>query len=109
VSDWLIVINQGRRIFQGPPTDLLGAEHLTLRPEHADNLATLAHVVSGHGLEPEIEGACVVATFVDAETRGAEIADIVRSAASAGITLIEIAAHRTQLEDSYLQLIGSSE
>jgi ABC-2 type transport system ATP-binding protein len=109
VSDWLIVINQGRRIFQGPPTDLLGAEHLTLRPEHADNLAALAHVVSGHGLEPEIEDGRVAATFVDAETRSAEIADIVRSAASAGITLIEIAAHRTQLEDSYLQLIGSPE
>jgi ABC-2 type transport system ATP-binding protein len=109
VCDWLIVIDHGHGIFQGNPADLLGAEHLRLRPEHADDLDSLSAVVSGKGLEPTVEQGRVVAAFSDAEQRGAEIADIVRSAASKGITLIEIDAHRMQLEDRYLQLIGSPE
>ena len=109
VCNWLIVINHGRRVFQGPPAELLGAEHLTLRPEHASDLDALSRVVSDHGLEPAIEDGSVVATFVAAERHSAEIADVARGAASAGITLIEILAHRPQLEDRYLQLIGNSE
>jgi ABC-2 type transport system ATP-binding protein len=106
VCNWLVVIDAGRRLFQGLPQGLAGAEHLALRPEDDNDLAELAHLLAGRQLHPKIEDSRVVLPFADAQTRGGEIAEIARAAATAGITLVEINASRTQLEDSYLNFIA---
>jgi len=106
ICDWLIVIKDGRRLFQGAPEELLGVEQLSLRPEHERDLAALANIVDSRGLEPQVVGAQLVVPFADPDARSDEIADIVRAATAAGITLVEIAPQNTHLEQSYLDLIG---
>jgi ABC-2 type transport system ATP-binding protein len=106
VCDWLVVISDGRRIFQGRPEQLLGGEQLVLRPERGDEVAVLARLLAERRLAPQVEDGQVRVAFADADGRRGEIAEIVRGVQSAGITLVEIAAHRPQLEQRYLELIG---
>jgi ABC-2 type transport system ATP-binding protein len=105
ICDWLVVINNGHRLFQGTPDELAGVERLVLRPERAQDLAALADVVEGFGLEAGIEDSHVLVPFSAARERTEEIAEIVRRAAASGITLVEVAPRLTHLEQSYLDLI----
>ena len=57
VCDWLVVISNGRRIFQGRPEELLGGEHLVLRPERGDEAAILARVLAERRLAPALDAA----------------------------------------------------
>jgi ABC-2 type transport system ATP-binding protein len=109
ICDWLIVIKEGRRLFQGPPEQLLGAEELSLRPEHVRDVARLANIVDSHGQEARIEDGQVLVPFANADGRSHEIADIARAAADGGITLVEIAPNKKHLEQSYLDLIGGAQ
>jgi ABC-2 type transport system ATP-binding protein len=106
VCDWLVVISQGRRIFQGRPDELLTGEHLLLRPERDGDVQALAQLLDGHQLAPEVVDSHVRVEFAGTEVRRAEIADIVRDAQRQGITLVEIVPNRPQLEERYLKLIG---
>lgn len=108
ICDWLVVISAGRRLFQGPPTGLVGIDKLALRPEHERDLATLAQVARTHGLEPQLVETSLLIPFANAETRKGEVAELVRAAAEAQVTLVEIAVERTELEQSYLDLVGAA-
>jgi ABC-2 type transport system ATP-binding protein len=109
ICNWLIVIHGGRRLFQGLPQGLVGTERLALRPENENDLARLAQLLDRRQLHPHIEDSHVVLPFADARTRGGEIAEIARAAAAAGITLVEINASHTLLEESYLNLIAGAQ
>jgi ABC-2 type transport system ATP-binding protein len=108
VCDWLVVIGNGRRLFQGPPVGLTGTDRLTLRPEHPRDLGTLVHLLTARGLASEVAETRVLVPFADADARRGEVAELVRAATAAGITLVEIGAGHTELEQSYLDLVGAA-
>jgi ABC-2 type transport system ATP-binding protein len=109
ICDWLIVIREGRRLFQGTPEELLGGEELSMRPEHEHDVARLASIVAGGRLrETRTEDGQLLVPFANPDGRRSEIADIARTAAAAGITLVEIAPNKKHLEQSYLDLIGGA-
>jgi ABC-2 type transport system ATP-binding protein len=109
ICDWLIVIGEGRRLFQGPPAGLVGSDMLALRPEHEDDLGALVDLLSALGLAPQLADARVLIPFPDAEARRGEIAELVRTATAAGVTLVEIGVGHTHLEQSYLGLIETTQ
>ncbi len=108
ICDWLIVIGEGRRLFQGPPAGLVGGAMLALRPEHETELDALVDVLSVRGLAPQIADTRVLIPFPDAEARRGEIAELVRAATAAGVTLVEIGVEHTHLEQSYLGLVEAT-
>ena len=109
ICDWLVVIGEGGRLFQGPPAGLVGTDTLALRPEHDNDLSSLVDLVSARGLEPQLVGARVLIPFPDAEARRGEIAELVRAATAAGVTLVEIGVGHTHLEQSYLGLMEATQ
>jgi ABC-2 type transport system ATP-binding protein len=106
ICDWLVVISEGRRLFQGTPGELVGIERLALRPEHDAHVEVLAELINELGFEAAIADGRVLVPFSDAPERRQEIATIVRRAAAAGMTLVEIASYAKHLEQAYLELIG---
>jgi ABC-2 type transport system ATP-binding protein len=107
VSDWLIVVDGGRLIFQGPAGELLdqtGAA-LVVAPEHPADLARLRGLLAagGHDAQPGDDGLRVALNGGD--PRGLAAA-INRAAAADGIVLAELRVARTSLEDRYLTMVN---
>ena len=111
VCDWLVVIEHGRLVFQGPTARLLaGGDELTLRCEHLADLPRLQGLLTGRGL---------VATLADdrvhVELAGANaisgrsglnglLGEINRAAMAEQVTLVELTITRASLEERYLTL-----
>jgi ABC-2 type transport system ATP-binding protein len=106
VCDWLVLIDTGRSLYQGPTRELLDgvASGLAVVAEHPADHRTLREVLatSGHRAEPG-EDRLVV------EVDGADVTDIAaavnRAAFEAGIVLVELRPLRTTLEDRYLAMV----
>jgi ABC-2 type transport system ATP-binding protein len=133
ICDWIIVVDQGRLAYQGPPDGLLatGSRRVTLRPECPDDLGMLGDLVAGFGLAVERDGdrllaqldglptpapvsASVSAPASASETDQPEtdpaaalLAGVNRAAHAHGITLVEITTTRTSLEERYTGLVGA--
>ncbi len=115
VCDWLVVIKQGRRLFQGPIAQLLatGADALLLRCEAQADLPRLGEVLTSTGLLPTREGdrlripLSALRADRPAEHVDDGIAAINRAAHAAGITLVEMTTTKTTLEDRYQALIST--
>ncbi len=106
ICDWLVLIDTGRCLYQGPARDLLGggAGGLAVVPERHQDLPALRRLLAerGHAVAPE-DGRLVVAV---AGTPVGELAAAVnRTAFEAGMVLVELNPLRTTLEDQYLSLI----
>ena len=111
VCDWLIFIDGGRVIFEGPAAELLdetGAA-LVVAPEYAGDLARLGGVLTaaGHDAQPGEERLRVALEAGD-DARSLA-ADVNRVAAGAGIVLAELRVARTSLEDRYLSMVKGDE
>jgi ABC-2 type transport system ATP-binding protein len=110
VCDWLVLIDTGRSLYQGPTRDLLDgvASALSVVPEHAADRGRLRDVLvaagAGAGVDIDVDDARLV---VDID--GADLADVAaavnRAAFDAGIVLVELAPQRTTLEDRYLSMV----
>src|SRR6266540_3821129 len=103
VCDWLVVIDRGRRIFQGPTSQLVASnEALVLRSgrglhpmRSGDRLRVqLSEMTSGRALPEDMDG-----------LRHA-LAEINRAATADDITLIELTVVRAELEDRYEALVA---
>jgi len=110
VSDWLIVIDGGRLVYQGPAAELLDRTGATLvvAPEHGVDLDRLRSLLAtaGHDsrtgedhLEIEVNGS---------DPRGLAAA-VNRAAGSGGIVLAELRVARTSLEDRYLTMMNGED
>jgi ABC-2 type transport system ATP-binding protein len=129
ICDWIIVVDQGRLAYQGPPDGLLavGARRATLRPERPGDVGMLADLVAGLGLGVERDGDRVHATLsrapLPAPRDGREhgptgvgappglreaLADVNRAAHARGITLVEITPERVTLEERYTGLVSGA-
>ena len=110
VCDWLIVIDGGRVIFQGPAADLLDGSgaNLVVAPEHAADLGRLRGLLAaaGHDSEP---GEHDLRIDVDGADPRELAATVNRAAAGGGIVLAELRVARTSLEDRYLTMVNGGD
>jgi ABC-2 type transport system ATP-binding protein len=117
VCDWLLLIDTGRSLYQGPARQLLDGAVATIRVAAADpaDHGALAEAIErlGHGVRLADGGLEVVlqagpgggAADHAADAAAAAGADINRAAFERGIVLAELAPVRTTLEDRYLSLV----
>jgi ABC-2 type transport system ATP-binding protein len=104
VCDHLVMIQDGRLVFQGAVSELEAGRgvQLVARPERADQVDMVFAVVRSTGRHARIVGDEVV---VDAEPGWA--GDLNRLAMGMGVTLIHLSERRRSLEDAFLELTGS--
>jgi ABC-2 type transport system ATP-binding protein len=107
VCDWLIVIDGGRLVFQGPAAELLdrSGAGLVVAPEHPGDLARLNGVLAAAGHQGRIGDDDLEIAMNGTDPR--ELAAAVNRAASdGGIVLAELRVARTSLEDRYLTMVN---
>jgi ABC-2 type transport system ATP-binding protein len=110
VCDWLIVIDRGSLVYQGPTQGFLGEAStvIALAPEHIDDLERLAVIVRTQGHEPSHQGAELFVPVANGDAR--EIALALNKAAIAqGIVLAELHVRRPSLESQYLAVVEERE
>lgn len=108
VCDWLILIDRGRSLYQGPAAGLRGGTTLALRTRRPEEAARLRDVLGCAGLTvsaAELAAELEVA-IGDRDGDAVELAARVNQLAfDAGVVLAELAPRRRSLEDRYLDLV----
>jgi ABC-2 type transport system ATP-binding protein len=106
VCDWLIVIDRGALLYQGPADRFLGAASPTISivPEHGSDRDRLGDIVRSHGLVADPEGDGLVVLLEGKDLRAAAVA-INKAAATDGIVLAELHTRKPSLESHYLSLL----
>jgi ABC-2 type transport system ATP-binding protein len=111
VCDWLVVIEHGRRVFQGPTARLLaGHDELTLACENPADLPRLQALVARRGLAATVGTGRLHVALADApalDTPGGLthlLGEINRAAMAEQVTLVELSVTRASLENRYLAL-----
>ena len=108
VCDWLVVIERGALLYQGPASEFGGsATRVLLAPQHRDDVGRLSTLIAGRGyeVEPSIGGIAVLGLNGNAQAVAAEVN---HAAAGEGITLIELRVERMSLEERYMAMVGAS-
>jgi ABC-2 type transport system ATP-binding protein len=107
ISDWLIVIDEGSLLYQGPADGFLGRVPavIALAPEHPNDLDRLAVLARVNGHEPRLEDGELTVPVDDRDAR-ALAAALNRAALAEGIVLAELHLRRPTLESQYLSAIG---
>jgi ABC-2 type transport system ATP-binding protein len=108
VCDWLIVIDRGALVYQGPAQGFLSQAGtvVALAPEHLGDLERLAALVRAGGHEPHPEGAELIVPVADAEDDPRRVALALNKAAIAqDIVLAELHVRRPNLEAHYLSVL----
>jgi ABC-2 type transport system ATP-binding protein len=110
VCDWLIVIDDGRLMFQGPAAELIDRTGATLvvAPEHTGDLERLHYLLAaaGHDSRPGDDQLEIAVNGGD--PRGLAAA-VNRAAGTGGIVLAELRVARTSLEDRYLTMMNGDD
>ncbi len=106
VCDWLVLIDTGRSLYQGPTHALLQgvAGGLAISTQHTGDHSALRDLLTSGGHRVEASDDRLI---VDVD--GADVADVAasvnRAAFEAGIVLVELTPLRTTLEDRYLAMV----
>jgi ABC-2 type transport system ATP-binding protein len=110
VSDWLIVINDGSLLYQGPTEGFLGRVPtvISLAPEDVGDLDRLASLVRADGHEPSRDELELTVPVDEHEARSVAAA-INKAAVTHGIVLAELHTRRPTLESQYLAAIGGEQ
>ncbi|HVV31069.1 MAG TPA: ABC transporter ATP-binding protein [Mycobacteriales bacterium] len=104
VCDWLLMVEDGRQLYQGRTADLLsGNAGVRIRPEHPADLPRLADLLHRSGFEAGVDGQCLTLTG-DGLDDGV-LAAINRTTAAGGITLVELSRTAATLEERYGALV----
>jgi len=106
ICDWLVLIEAGRSIYQGPAAEFIGTSEdaLSAVPEHRTDVDLLAAVLRSAGHRADVVDDRVVVR--DDDLAGRDLAAAVnRSAHRDGIVLVELSPVRSSLEDRYLALV----
>ena len=106
VCDWLVLIDTGRSLYQGPTRELLGgvARGLALTPQRTDHCHPLRELLVAHGHQVEQHEHQLVVAVEGGDVSGLA-AEVNRIAFEAGIVLVELTPVRSTLEDRYLALV----
>jgi ABC-2 type transport system ATP-binding protein len=110
IADWLIMINDGSLLYQGPAEEFLGRVPtvIALAPENVSDLERLASLVRADGHQPRSEDGELTVPVEESEAR-AVAAALNKSAGSNGIVLAELHVRRPSLESQYLAAIGGKQ
>jgi ABC-2 type transport system ATP-binding protein len=106
VCDWLVLIDTGRSLYQGPTSDLLkgGASGLVVVPQHSEDHPVLRDLLVNRGHDVDMSDNRLMVS-----TNGADVDDLAasvnRAAFDAGMVLVELSPNRTTLEDTYLSMV----
>jgi len=106
VCDWLIVIDAGRLVFEGPASELLdrGGANLAVAPEHPGDLERLRGLLRAAGHESQaVDDHLEIA--VDGDDPRGLAAALNRTAGEGGIVLAELRVTGASLEDRYLTMV----
>jgi ABC-2 type transport system ATP-binding protein len=106
VCDWLIVIDRGTLVYQGPAEGFRGQARtvIALAPEHLGDLERLAALVRADGNEPQREGDELVVPVGDDDPRMVALA-LNKAAIAENIVLAELHVRRPSLESHYLSVV----
>jgi len=107
VCDWLVLIETGRSLYQGPTRELLDGVSggLAVLPQRPQDHAVLWKVLVDRGHDVEVKDERLVVD-VDGADVGELAASVNRAAFDAGIVLVELSPLHTTLEDRYLSLVN---
>jgi ABC-2 type transport system ATP-binding protein len=107
ISDWLIVINDGSLLYQGPAERFLGRMPtvVALAPQHPVDLDRLDALLRADGHEPRREEDELTVAVDESDARSVAAA-LNRAAVEHGIVLAELHTRRPSLESQYLAAIG---
>ena len=106
VCNWLVMIDHGRLVFEGPASELLdhAVSHLAMVPERPPDLARLHQLLTARGHRVEADDDELVVDVGDDDPRRLAAAAN-RAAFEAGLVLAELRPVRTNLEDRYLSMV----
>jgi ABC-2 type transport system ATP-binding protein len=106
VCDWLIVIDRGSLVYQGPTQGFLGQAGtvIALAPEHAGELERLAALARADGHEPHLEGDQLIVPVAADDPRTVALA-LNKAAIAQEIVLAELHVRRPSLESHYLAVV----
>src|SRR4051794_39892071 len=107
ICDWLVLIDTGRSLYQGPTHELLDGVSggIAIAPRSTDDEPALEELLVRHGLDVNRhDGRLVVG--VDGKDANDVAAAINRTAFDAGIVLVELSPLRTTLEDRFLSMVN---
>jgi ABC-2 type transport system ATP-binding protein len=110
VCDWLIVIDRGSLVYQGPTQGFRGegGTVIALAPEHLGDLERLATLIRADGFEPRNEGAEVIVPVTEDDPRAVALA-LNKAAIAQDIVLAELHVRRPSLEAQYLAVVEERE
>jgi ABC-2 type transport system ATP-binding protein len=110
ICDWLVIIDDGRLLFQGPTSELLtsAGARLVLAPQHGEDLARLAELLArhGHNVEPRDDHVLVTVDGADSHRLAAELNV---AAMDGGVVLAELRTVAATLEDRYLAIVAGED
>ena len=106
ISDYLVILNEGRLLFAGQTNQLLEAQQAAIvaRPEREEDLVRLASIVNSLGYKTNVENQ-TLQIFAPGEWA----AELNRAAFAAGIVLAGITTTRPSLEDTFFDMIGGAQ
>jgi ABC-2 type transport system ATP-binding protein len=110
VCDWLIVIDRGSLVYQGPTQGFLGQADtvVVLAPEHLGDLDRLAELARADGHDVHSEAEELIVPVGGDEPR--KVALALNKAAIAGdIVLADLHVRRPSLESNYLAVVEERE
>jgi ABC-2 type transport system ATP-binding protein len=107
VCDWLVVIDQGRLLFQGPTGQLMAGrgDVLVTGCQPAADLPRLGAILARRGLPCTRTGDRLYADLAGIADIDEMVAEISQTASAEKLTLIELTVTQANLEDRYLNLI----
>src|SRR6266540_6570743 len=110
VCDWLIVIDRGSLVYQGPAQGFLSQAGtvIAISPEHLGDLERLAALIRADGYEPRLEGAELIVPVAEEDPRVVALA-LNKAAIAQGIFLAELHVRRPSLESHYLAVVEERE
>ncbi len=101
ISDYLVMLRDGKVIFSGKTSDLLAAQKplILAKPENQNDLVKLNQIAQGLGLDSKIKE-----DLVEASADENFAAKLNKAAFDAGITLTSLTSIRPTLEETFFEM-----
>ena len=101
ISDYLVMLRDGKVIFSGKTSDLLAAQKplILAKPENQKDLVKLNQIAQGLGLDSKIKE-----DLVEASADANFAAKLNKAAFDAGITLTSLTSIRPTLEETFFEM-----
>lgn len=115
LADRVLVIDQGKIIAEGSPSELItthcGAQRMTFKCESPDGPTAASIALTNHlsWFKDAKESSKTPGSFeIDTEEPGRSLQDLIGTCNDQGLKLVEIAMRRSTLEDVFIKLTGRS-